>query len=172
MPEIASAAAVANTFLNLQEHETTSVPRIDPMKLQKLLFYAQAWRLALKGEPLFVEEVYAWPWGPVVPNIYGMFKDFGRHPIVGRRATELVKVGAGPLSFQVREPYLEGEAADFARSVWESHKGLSGVQLSNATHAAGEPWTIVKDRYGTLDSKPLIPNDLIKEVFRNKLPAQ
>jgi len=171
MTDNVSAAAVANTFLDLQEAETTPVPRIDPIKLQKLLFYAQAWWLAIKGDPLFLEEIYAWAWGPVVPNIYGMFRDFGRQPIVGKRAVELIKIGLSPLNFHVKEvPPLHGADREFVQNVWDSHKSFSGVQLSNATHAPGEPWTIVKDQYGSLEGKPLIPNDLIKEVFKNKLP--
>lgn len=167
-----SAAAVTNAFFDLQDAETQTIPRIDPMKLQKLLFYGHAWRLAIKNEPLFVEEVYAWPWGPVVPNIYGMFSEFGRRPIVGKRATELIKTGPGPLNFHVREPdKLDGELKDFLSEVWNTHKRFSGVQLSNATHAPGEPWSIVKDEYGDLDGKPLIPNDLIREVFKQKISA-
>ncbi len=166
-----SAAAVANAFLDLQDADTSTFPRIDPMKLQKLLFYAHAWWLAFTKNPLLKEEVYAWPWGPVVPHIYGEFRRFGRNPVVGERATELVKVGPGAFQYRVREP--EKPAPDvmtFLKNVWDSHKGFSGVQLSNATHAPGEPWALVKAQYGNLASKPLIPNELIGDVFRNKLP--
>jgi uncharacterized phage-associated protein len=166
-----SAAAVANAFLDLQDADDSAFPRIDPMKLQKLLFYAHAWWLAFKGKPLLKEEVYAWPWGPVVPHIYGEFRRFGRNPVVGERATELVKVGPGALHYRVKEPEMPGtDIMAFLKSVWDSHKGFSGVQLSNATHAPGEPWALVKAQYGDLGSKPLIPNELIRDVFRNKLP--
>ena len=33
---------------------------VDPMSLQKLLFYAQAFHLARHGEPLFLEKFKAW----------------------------------------------------------------------------------------------------------------
>jgi uncharacterized phage-associated protein len=58
---------------------------------------------------------------------------------------------------------------DYLRRVWDIYKGYSGVQLSNSTHAPGEPWTIVRDQYGSLDSKPKIPNELIYEVFKKKV---
>jgi uncharacterized phage-associated protein len=166
-----SASAVVNAFLDMQEQDTSVFPRIDAMKAQKLVFYAHAWWLALHDEPLFEEEVYAWPWGPVVPHIYGEFMQFGRNPIAGKRATEMVRGGAGPTDFRRRTPEPPNEQVmKFLRELWESHKHLSGVQLSNATHASGEPWTIVKDQYGSLDSKPVIPNDLIKTVFKSKIP--
>lgn len=43
---------------------------ITAMKLQKLLYYSQAWYLVWEEEPLFDEEIEAWANGPVVPEIY------------------------------------------------------------------------------------------------------
>jgi uncharacterized phage-associated protein len=48
------------------------------MKLQKLVYYAQAWSLVWDEEPLFNEPIEAWINGPVVPALYeihkGMYK--------------------------------------------------------------------------------------------------
>ena len=44
---------------------------ISNLKLQKLLYYAQAWYLALHNEPLFPESIEAWVHGPAVPPVYG-----------------------------------------------------------------------------------------------------
>src|SRR6266550_8900998 len=43
------------------------------LKLHKLLYYAQAWHLALEGEPFFVGKFQAWPQGPVNREIYDRF---------------------------------------------------------------------------------------------------
>jgi uncharacterized phage-associated protein len=37
------------------------------MKLQKLVYYSQAWSLVWEDRPLFREEIQAWASGPVVP---------------------------------------------------------------------------------------------------------
>ena len=168
-----SAAAVANAFLDIQAADTTQFPPIDQMKLQKLVYYAHAWFLAFNnGDPLFDEDVFAWPWGPVIPPIYSDFRDFGRDPIAGHRATLLARSGTGPFDFHIQTPPPPpAPVMDFLHRLWTTHKGYTGVQLSNATHALGEPWYIVKQQYGTLDSKPLIPNSLIYDVFRAKLPS-
>lgn len=40
------------------------------MKLQKLVYYSQAWTLALTGAPLFDEQIQAWAHGPVVYELF------------------------------------------------------------------------------------------------------
>ena len=48
------------------------------MKLQKLVYYSQAWSLVWDEEPLFNEPIEAWANGPVVRSLYdahrGQFK--------------------------------------------------------------------------------------------------
>ncbi|NER20971.1 MAG: DUF4065 domain-containing protein [Symploca sp. SIO1C2] len=48
------------------------------MKLQKLVYYTQAWSLVWDENPLFEEDIQAWANGPVVPILYeyhrGQFK--------------------------------------------------------------------------------------------------
>ena len=48
------------------------------MKLQKLVYYCQAWHLVWEEEPLFHERIQAWANGPVAPDLYeehkGLFK--------------------------------------------------------------------------------------------------
>lgn len=51
------------------------------LKLQKLLYYAQAWHLAIFDEPLFGEPIEAWVHGPVVVSEYRRFKGWAWQPI-------------------------------------------------------------------------------------------
>lgn len=44
------------------------------MKLQKLLYYSQAWSLAWDEVPLFEEEFEAWANGPVCREVYDLHK--------------------------------------------------------------------------------------------------
>ena len=43
-------------------------------KLQKLVYYSQAWHLAWDGTPLFDEPIQAWANGPVVRKLYDLHK--------------------------------------------------------------------------------------------------
>ena len=47
------------------------------LKLQKLLYYAQGYALALLGRPLFAARIKAWDHGPVVPQVWHDHKDLG-----------------------------------------------------------------------------------------------
>lgn len=49
---------------------------ITALKLQKLVYYCQAWSLVWDEKPLFNEKILAWPNGPVVQELYDHHKDF------------------------------------------------------------------------------------------------
>lgn len=44
--------------------------RVTAWKLQKLVYYSQAWSLVWDEEPLFEDEIQAWANGPVTPSLY------------------------------------------------------------------------------------------------------
>lgn len=54
---------------------------ITNLKMQKLLYYAQAWYLVNFSKPLFADPIKAWKFGPIVENAYYHFKRFGYSPI-------------------------------------------------------------------------------------------
>lgn len=54
---------------------------ISNLKLQKLLYFAQGYSLAITGDPLFEEEVEPWDFGPVVPEVYRHYKMYGANEI-------------------------------------------------------------------------------------------
>ncbi|WP_065960496.1 type II toxin-antitoxin system antitoxin SocA domain-containing protein [Curtobacterium sp. UCD-KPL2560] len=60
------------TALNVASYirDALQLPSYDTMKLQKLVYFSQAWALAWTGKPLFRDEIEAWPRGPVVMSVY------------------------------------------------------------------------------------------------------
>jgi uncharacterized phage-associated protein len=100
---------------------------IDAMKLQKLLYYAQGWHLAITGRPLFADRIEAWRDGPVVPTA------FGRHR--GWRA--VTSWPGDPLN-------LGQDAMQLLDLVCASYGELSGDDLSKLTHSE-EPWLRARD---------------------------
>ena len=66
---------VANRIVSLSSIEVGDL--ISNLKLQKLLYYTQGFHLAIYHEPVFNEDIYAWQYGPVVPEAYLHFKKHG-----------------------------------------------------------------------------------------------
>lgn len=73
-----SALDVTNYFLYKTNADGDLVTNL---KIQKLLYYAQAWHLVNFDAPLFKETIRAWALGPVVKEVYDKFKKFGASPI-------------------------------------------------------------------------------------------
>jgi uncharacterized phage-associated protein len=46
------------------------------LKLQKLLYFVQAYFLIKKGAPCFSDKIYAWDSGPTIPAVYRYFSRF------------------------------------------------------------------------------------------------
>lgn len=68
-----SAMQVAKYFIERSKNENRPISN---KKLQKLLYYAQAWSLVLNKEKLFDEQIEAWVHGPAVPSVYRRFKKY------------------------------------------------------------------------------------------------
>src|SRR5579871_1664070 len=66
-------------FLLCESRERGDV--LTNLKLQKLLYYAQAWHLVHKDKYLFSEDFQAWIHGPVLPSQYQRFKKNEWRPI-------------------------------------------------------------------------------------------
>lgn len=50
---------------------------ISHLKLQKILYFIQAYFLKDTGGPCFADEIRAWDYGPVVPSVHGIYKVYG-----------------------------------------------------------------------------------------------
>ena len=70
---------VADYFLDKLEAETGDC--ISNLKLQKLVYYAQGFVMAIMGKKLFNEKIKAWEHGPVIEELYIKYKINGSKPI-------------------------------------------------------------------------------------------
>lgn len=162
-----TSKAIANKFIELAKLEERS--DLSPMKLQKLVYYAHAWFMAFTDKELIKEEVQAWKFGPVIPDIYHEFKDLGNSNITSF-ATELEFEESKLKLIKPVVDETDENANAIINEVWRVYKGLTPVQLSNATHAKDSPWEVVASNYeGELPKNIEIPNSLIKEIFKKQL---
>ena len=168
---------IANYFLDRAESRGE---QLSPMKLQKLVYYAHGWCLALTGEPLLDEPIHAWLYGPVVNSIFRKFRRFGSQEITTRatvpdstsrtnnstRRLDQVASGSVPEA-------IDQEITPFLDRVWEIYGRYSANQLSNQSHEPGTPWSEVSARYPDgVPRRVIIPDDRIKVYFAKQLVAE
>lgn len=120
---MARAIDVARYLIKLAESEAEP-DYLSNMRLQKLLYYVQGWSLALRGKPMFPDRIEAWAHGPVVPEVYRIFKkDF--RPILPEDAGEPRGLGRADCRF--------------IRQVWRTYRDYSATSLREMTHGEA-PW--------------------------------
>lgn len=124
-----SAERVARYIIWLSAGEAERVP-LTQLQLHKLLYYAQGWKLARDGEPLFPERIQAWMHGPVVSPLYRMFSQY---------AHDVIDAGEGS-----DELSCDIESCRIVESVWEGYKKYSASGLRNMTHQE-QPWLAARE---------------------------
>ena|SRR5438874_12846315 len=125
------------------------------LKLQKLLYYGQAWHLALHDTPLFDERIEAWTHGPVVPPVYGDFKEWAWNPIPPQN-----------------EQHLPERAEALVKEVLDVYGSFGAYQLERLTHEE-DPWK--NARRGLAPDEPsnnIISQDDMKAYYRARLNAR
>ena len=103
------------------------------LKLQKLVYYSQAWSLVWDGKPLFGEEIQAWRGGPVVPALYNARKG-------------MIQISAGDLH-QGDPSALTADQIETIDAVLDFYGKMAPWQLSNLTHQE-DPWLKARERVG------------------------
>jgi uncharacterized phage-associated protein len=141
------ALDVAAWFLN--EVDRRAGDSITNLKLQKLVYYAQAWSVTLLGRPLFFEAVEAWAHGPVVDVVYQEYKGHGYDGLPRSR----------------RKPRFEPEERVVLEDVLAVYGEHSAKFLEALTHSEG-PWESVwGDRPATSRSRREIPLSLMGDFY-------
>ena len=93
------------------------------MKLQKLVYYSQAWSLVWDDKPLFKEKIRAWANGPVVRELYDWHK--GKFTI------------STPPQGDIRN--LSDEEKETIELIVDFYGKKTGAELSAITHRE-RPW--------------------------------
>jgi uncharacterized phage-associated protein len=132
--------------LSLEDEDAGDL--ISNLKLQKLVYYAQGFHLALYGNPLFLEPIEAWTHGPVVPELYRAYKDYGSDAIP--RPTDI--------DFDV----YDENTKELLDDVYKVYGQFSAWKLRNMTHTE-TPWLNFHSGNQT------IPHQAMEDFFKTQL---
>lgn len=142
-----TALDVANWFIASIDRDAGD--SITPLKVQKLIYYAQAWSLALRGEELFTEDMQAWAHGPVAPTVYQEFKDFVWNS----------------LPPPDESPEISDEVDEHLQSILHAYGTIGAKQLERMTHNE-EPWIRARgDLPPEARSSSIISKDHMAEFY-------
>ena len=149
------AKKVADYFIAFSHEHGDPVSNL---KLQKLLYYAQAWYLALYDQPLFDERIEAWVHGPAVPPVYGAYKGWAWQPI--QDDPGLDSIG------------LPKPIEDHLNEVMDAYGTMGAYELEKLTHAES-PW--LNARGGMPIDQPsnaVISHEDMKNYYRRVLDGK
>lgn len=120
-------------------------------KLQKLVYYSQAWSLVWDDEPLFPDDIEAWANGPVVRKLYDVHSGKFR----------ISKIKGGDSS------RLSGVQRETIEAVLETYGDKSPQWLSNLSHREA-PWQDARKLAGLSEGErggAVIPQDAMAEYY-------
>ncbi|WP_303996262.1 Panacea domain-containing protein [Desulfovibrio piger] len=158
------ALAVANAIIKIA-NDAKKPPT--QMKLQKLLYFAHGWFLALYGKPLLDETFQAWKYGPVVPSVYHEFKDYGVLPIENEGKSLSIISDPSGIHFGWEAPKLKDvlTVQPFLKKIWDVFGKFTGNQLSAMTHEPDTPWTLARSGKPEDEKNIEISNEAISRYF-------
>jgi uncharacterized phage-associated protein len=145
------AQIIAKWFLAWADADDDDEGSLTSLKLQKLLYYAQGHHLALKGIPLFDDEIQAWKHGPVVPSVYRAYRT--------GRAEQLHLRDDDPFEFSD----VDGETTGLLIDIWERYGSLAAWRLREMTHSE-PPWN---DAYEPDTAEIVISVKALERFFKS-----
>lgn len=114
---------IADVFIYKSKAENKIITN---KKLQKVIYYGQAWNIVYDDIPLFGDAIEAWVHGPTVRKIYNKYRHFGFNPIV-------VTIDENPLQT------INKWAQSLLNNVWNVYGKYDADYLEMLTHSES-PW--------------------------------
>jgi uncharacterized phage-associated protein len=135
------------------------------LKLQKLLYYVEAWHLAILGESIVDDRFRAWMHGPVSTKVWHAFKNstspvFSKIMLASREVKQAISHAEARLD-PAQLALIEDVLAEYGK--------LDAYSLEAQTHSE-EPW--IRARHGTPPDKvsnAIISKELMKKFYSRRL---
>jgi uncharacterized phage-associated protein len=168
-----TSIAIANELL--KRAKEADLP-ITHLKLQKLVYFSHALCLALEKKPLIRDEVQAWRYGPVIPDLFRECAKYGKKEINDYISSTAIKTGDGFLDLEFVPSFID-KKDKFSNSVLDAIIEIYGSktagQLSNMAHAKNSAWELTKEYHQEGAKRGyIIPIELIGEAEKERFGIQ
>ncbi len=140
---------------------------ISVLKLQKLLYYIQAWHLVFYNQKLINTTFEAWAHGPCIPALYSRLKYEQNLYLYSCIKKEHLTSSPEELK-QLADSENINNHID---AVLDKYGGLSGIELEILTHKE-PPWQNARGDIEPFERcETVISDDAMKEYYRSLLPS-
>ena len=142
--------------------------QISHLKLQKLLYYIQAFHLAYFDVKLFDDKFEAWVHGPVSRKVFGTLKNYS---LLYNELHYVQTEGEIHPETVVKEQ-LTAEQKELIDDIISEYGKLSGLELEQLTHAE-PPWNEAREGLAPPDKcTNTIDEERMKEYYKTVLYAK
>lgn len=152
---------IANEFIKLARADSRE---LDQMQLQKLVYVAHGWCLALDGEPLTGDRPEAWEFGPVYRRLADALVQYGCDPVTREilQSEAFPQLGAACHDRPAQGDLTRSETETITH-VYQNYGTLHSSQLSSLTRRGDTPWkTVFENGVGAFRD---IPHKLVMAQF-------
>ena len=126
------------------------------LKLQKLLYYIQAWSFGINKKPIFKGDFEAWIHGPVNREIYDRFN-----------SSKYLYSEIGLEDCINKNVKLSDEDAEFVDYILENYIKYSGAELERLSHSE-QPWIETRGDLGQNERCYIVISSKLMEQYYGK----
>lgn len=121
------------------------------MELLKLQYISFGYYLALTKKPLFDSPIEAWPYGPVIVDVYNKYKPENGNIVTAKK-------------LENEDISLDSRSKEILDATISAYRSKGAWELSALTHEDGSPWTETVEKKGFYSE---IDIDLISKYYSN-----
>ena len=125
------AIDIANFFVDVYNSMGEEI--ITNLKVNELVYFAQAWSLVKFNKKLFNEDIEAWEQGPVIPSVYKTFRPYG---------SKNIEMTIG----EYDESIFTSEQLNFLADIVLTYGKYTASALRDISYKSGSPWALVYEK--------------------------
>lgn len=147
MSETVDAIEMSNYVIRYLKHNNQDV---NHLKLQKLLYYIEAWNMVFLNNPIFTDDIEAWQHGPAIRSVWDHFKKYS------------ILYDELPVC-EACSCTMSNEQRAVTNDVLDEYGDKTGYYLENLTHSE-EPWKKARKT-----SEQIINKQFMKQFYGARL---
>ena len=151
MNKVYNAIEIAKYMVNKCTHENCPISNL---QLQTMLYFLQGESYKSREQPLFTNRIEAWPYGPVVPDVYYLYSASDAVPIY--------------MFYENADANIDLQDQQWINPLIERYSNMDVWDLIDLSHTDGAPWyNTIKLKGGGIIEERIIKSYSLLKLGRN-----